>query len=95
MEDKGNTDNTATDEFLRDQDRIDAHCKNATADGQQKQIEEEPFQGLGSAWFAFNTFKLIVCHVSLIPWRSGGTVGGETLFVDCEPRQPINHFQQF
>jgi hypothetical protein len=76
MEDQGDTDDPATDEFLRNQDGVDTHGKNATADGQQKQIEEESFQGLGSARFAFRAFKLRGCHRFLVPWMNGGAGGG-------------------
>jgi len=36
MEDKGDTDDTAADKFLRNQNGVDTHGKNATAGGQQK-----------------------------------------------------------
>jgi hypothetical protein len=77
MEDKGDTDDSAADEFLRNQDGVDSHGKNATADGQQKQVEEESFQGFGSARFAFHTFKLRGCHRFLVPWMNGGAGGGK------------------
>ena len=67
MEDKGDTDDSAADKFLRYQDGVDTDGKNATADGQQKHVEEESFQGLGSARFAFRAYKLRGCHMCFVP----------------------------
>jgi hypothetical protein len=77
MEDKGDTNDSAADELLRNQDGVDSHGENATADGQQKQVEEESFQGLGPARFAFYTIKLRGYHRFLVPWMNDGAGGGK------------------